>query len=212
VPDGVPLDRAAVTEPTSIATRAVLDRSETTPGDRVLVEGPGPIGVLVAAVADSIGARVLVSGLERDATARLPIVEDLGIETVNADAEDLDSVGESFTDGRGFDVVFDTTGHHTGVEVAAEQVRKGGQVVVVGLPGEPSELFVTPLVRGEVDLTTSYGSSWTNFEQALRLLEAGAVDTTAIVSDAYSVSDPATAFESFLDSEVVKPVFRFEAN
>lgn len=210
VPDGVPLEHAAITEPTSIATRAVFDQSTTTPGDTVLVEGPGPIGVLVAAVADSMGANVLVSGLDRDEEARLPIVEELGIETVNTDSGDLDARRDGFTDGRGFDVVFDTTGHRSGLEMAADQVRKGGQVVVVGLPGEASELFVTPLVRGEVDLNTSYGSTWRNFEQALRLMENGTIDPDAIVDNSYSVSDPAGAFESFLDSEAVKPVFTFD--
>jgi len=209
VPDDVPLGHAAITEPTSIATRAVLEQSVTTPGDAVLVEGPGPIGVLVAAVADSLGASVLVSGLDRDEEVRLPVVEDLGIETVNAQSADLEDRREVFTDGRGFDVVFDTTGHKSGVEMATDQVRKGGQIVCVGLPGEPSELFVTPLVRGEIDLNTSYGSVWRNFEQALRLMDAGAIDAGTIVNDSYSVSDPGEAFESFLASEVVKPAFTF---
>ncbi|WP_152040224.1 zinc-dependent alcohol dehydrogenase [Salinigranum salinum] len=210
IPDGVPLGHAAITEPTSIATRAVFDQSRTTPGDDVLVEGPGPIGVLVATVADSIGANVLVSGLSQDETARLPIVEELGIQTLNSDTDDIEAHRETFTDGRGFDIVFDTTGHRSGVEMATDQVRKGGQIVVVGLPGEPSELFMTPLVRGEVDLNTSYGSMWSNFEQALRLMENGTIDTETIVDDSYTVSDPTSAFESFLNAEAVKPVFRFE--
>ncbi|PSQ15143.1 alcohol dehydrogenase [Halobacteriales archaeon QS_8_69_26] len=210
VPDDVPLAGAAITEPTSIATRAVFDQSRVTPGDTVLVEGPGPIGVLVAAVADSMGANVVVSGLDADEAARLPVVEELGIETVNVESGNIDDRPEAFTGGVGFDVVFDTTGHHTGVEMATDQVRKGGQVVVVGLPGESSDLFMTPLVRGEVDLTTSYGSTWRNFEQALRLMENGTIDADDIVDDSYSITDPGSAFESFLNSGAVKPVFRFE--
>ncbi|MDX1747841.1 MAG: alcohol dehydrogenase catalytic domain-containing protein, partial [Halobacteriales archaeon] len=167
VPDGVSPADAAITEPTSIATRAVIERSDAAPGDTVLVEGPGPIGVLTAAVANAQGANVLVSGLERDAAHRLPLVEDLGIETVDASEENLDAVADTFTDGTGFDLVFDTTGHRSGVEMAAAQVRKGGQIVVIGLPGEPSELFMTDLVRAEVDVTTSYASLWPDFERAL---------------------------------------------
>jgi L-iditol 2-dehydrogenase len=95
------------------------------------------------------------------------VVDDLGIETLNVDSESIEDRRESFTDGVGFDVVSNTTGHHTSVEMAADQVRKGGQVVV-GLPGESSDLF------------------------------------------SYTVRDPARAFESFLNSESVKPVFRFD--
>jgi len=209
VPETVPLDRAAITEPTSVATRAVLDRSQVTPGDQVLVEGPGPIGVLVAAIADSLGANVLVSGLGRDAAYRLPLVRDLGIDAIDAEAEDLDARADARTDGRGFDVVFDATGHHAGVGTAVEHVRKGGQIVVVGIPNQPSEVGFTSVVRGEVDVTASYGSLWRNFEQALRLMERGAIDVDSIVDRSFSVDDPAAAFEAFLASETCKPVFRF---
>lgn len=209
VPDIVPLDHAAITEPTSIATRAVFTRSTTTPGDTVLVEGPGPIGVLTAAVADSMGANVLVSGLTPDTDYRLPLVEKLGISTVNAQEEDLEATVDSFTDGIGVDVIFDTTGHHSGVPMAADHVRKGGQIVVVGLATEESELFMTPLVRGEVDLNTSYGSSWRNFEQALRLMEGGEFAIDEIIDDSFSVDDPVAAFDAFLTSKTCKPVFRF---
>ncbi|MCU4742412.1 alcohol dehydrogenase catalytic domain-containing protein [Halobacteria archaeon AArc-m2/3/4] len=212
IPDGVPLAHAAITEPTSIATRAVFSRSAVTPGDTVLVEGPGPIGVLVAAIADSMGANVLVSGLAKDAVSRLPQLEKMGIDTIDIESSALEDAVDARTDGIGFDVVFDTTGHRTGVETGIDVVRKGGQVVVVGLPGEPSDLFMTPIVRGEIDLTTSYGSTWSNFEQALRLMENGTIDADEIVSTSYSASDPATAFEAFLNSEVIKPVFRFDGD
>lgn len=211
IPDGVPLAHAAITEPTSIATRAVFEQSRTTPGDNVLVEGPGPIGVLTAVVANSLGANVVVSGLEQDTKYRLPLLESLDIRTVNSESADLERHIEEFTNGKGVDVVFDTTGHKSGVEIATDHVRKGGQIVVVGLPGKNSELFMTPLVRGEIDLNTSYGSTWTNFEQALRLMERGEVDIEEIVDDSFSVSDPASAFEGFLASETCKPVFHFSS-
>ena len=210
VPDGVAPADAAITEPTSIATRAVIERSTTAPGDDVLVEGPGPIGVLTAAVADAQGASVLVSGLERDANYRLPLVAELGIETVDASTEDLDTVAADFTEGTGFDVVFDTTGHRSGVEMAAEQVRKGGQIVVVGLPGASSELFMTDLVRAEVDVTTSYASLWPDFERALRLMEAGDIRAEKFVDRSFDIEDPDTAFEAMLGAATCKPVFTFD--
>ena len=209
VPDDVPLTRASLTEPLSIATRAVIDRSRVEPGSNVLVEGPGPIGVLAAIVADSIGARVTVSGMDRDATHRLPIVEDLGIETINAERDDLTARTEAVTVGGGWDVIFDTTGHRTGIEMAAEHVRRGGQIVIVGLPGSPSEVFMTPLVRGEIDITASYGSMWRNFEQALRLIADG-LPVDALQDHAYEIATAANAFEDFLAGQTLKPVFHFD--
>jgi L-iditol 2-dehydrogenase len=209
VPAEVPLRHAAITEPASVATRAVVTRSDVAPGDDVLVEGPGPIGVLVAAVARSMGATVLVSGLSTDGEYRLPLASDLGVDTVDVESADMDAEVAEFTSGLGFDVVFDTTGHESGVEMAVDHVRKGGQVVVVGLPGEPSELFMTPVVRGEIDLTASYGSLWSNFEQALRLMESGDIDPDVLIDTSFSVDDPAGAFRAFLASRTSKPVFQF---
>lgn len=210
VPDSVPLEHAAITEPTSIATRAVYTQSAVTPGDTVLVEGPGPIGVLTAAIADSLGARVLVSGLGKDGEVRLPLLDEMNIDTVDIEAENLDDRTAAFTDDIGFDVVFDTTGHRSGTETAVEQVRKGGQIIVIGLPGEPSEVFMTPLVRGEIDLNTSYGSTWQNFEQALRIMEEGSIDPGEIIDTSFNISNPEEAFRSFLASKTVKPAFTFD--
>lgn len=209
LPKEIPLTEAAITEPMSVATRAVLSQSSVTPGDNVLVEGPGPIGVLVAAVADSTGANVLVSGLGKDSEYRLPMLEGMGIETIDVQEDSLEDRAEAFTDGVGFDVIFDTTGHQSGVEMAVEQVRKGGEVVVVGLPGGSSDVFMTPVVRGEITIGTSYGAKWRNFEQAIRLIENGTVDVTPIIDTSYSIDDPAEAFEAFLESETCKPVFTF---
>ncbi|QPV62445.1 alcohol dehydrogenase catalytic domain-containing protein [Halosimplex litoreum] len=211
VPDGVPLEHAAITEPLSVAARAVYEQSVLTPGDTALVEGPGPIGVLVATVADALGADVTVSGLGADTAYRLPLVERLGIDAVNLDETDLGTVTAEATDGVGFDVVFDTTGHRSGIETAVERVRKGGQIVVVGLPGEASEVALSDLVRSEVQVETSYGSVWRDFERALSLLDAGTVAAAEIVDTSFSPADPETAFETFLDSETCKPVFTFAA-
>lgn len=209
VPDGVALRDAAITEPMSIATRAVLTRSSINPGDDVLVEGPGPIGVFTAAVADTLGANVLVSGLERDTRARLPTVRNLGIDVIDVENDLLEAVAEERTGAVGFDAVFDASGHHSGVTTGVNVVRKGGEVVVVGIPRDSSDFLLTPVVRGEIDVITSYGSDWTNFEQALRLMENGDIDADAVIDHSFSTSDPTAAFEAFLDSEVVKPVFTF---
>ena len=210
VPDAVPLGHAAIAEPMSIATRAVLSQSALAPGDTALVEGPGPIGLLVATVANSIGVNVLLSGLEKDSEYRLPLARDLGIETVDLGETDLDAKTDAFTDGVGFDGVFDATGHHTGVEYAVKQVRKGGQVVILGLPGTSSAIEISPVVRGEVMINTSYGSNWQNFEQALSLIEEGVIDVEELVDTSFSITDPEAAFESFLASETCKPMFTFD--
>jgi L-iditol 2-dehydrogenase len=133
----------------------------------------------------------------------------LGTDAVNAEETEPGALASERGSGGGFDAVIDATGHHAGVSTAVEHVRKGGHVVMVGIPNDSSNVAFTDSVRGEVTLYTSYGSTWRNFEQALRLIGDGAVDAGAIIDDTFSASRPAEAFEAFLDSETCKPVFSF---
>src|SRR5207237_6927750 len=66
VPDGLPFETAALTEPCCVAYNAVVNNAHIRPGDRVVVFGPGPIGLLSAHVAKLCGADVAIVGLERD--------------------------------------------------------------------------------------------------------------------------------------------------
>ncbi|MDS0293690.1 zinc-dependent alcohol dehydrogenase [Halogeometricum luteum] len=206
VPDGVPARHAAIVEPTAIATRAVIENSRVSPGDRVLVEGPGPIGLLCAQVAEAQGGDVVVSGVGRDAKYRLPLARELGFEALDVAETDIAAHRERLTDGVGYDVVFDTTGHPSGLTTAADEVRKGGQIVLVGQTGETTMPY-SPLVRSEIDLQCSYGATYEDFERGLRLIRAGDVDCETFIDDRFSLLDADGAFEAFLAGETCKPVF-----
>jgi len=206
VPDDVEPVHAAMVEPTSIAARAVVANSRVGSGDRVLVEGPGPIGQLTAQIARANGGEVVVSGVGRDAEYRLPLAADAGFETVDVESGDLDATREAVTDSVGFDVVFDTTGHPSGLTSAVDQVRKGGQIVLVGQTGETTMPY-SPLVRSEVQLQCSYGSTYEDFERSLRMMSANTVDPDALLDERFSLRDADEAFEAFLAGETCKPVF-----
>src|SRR5688572_12333580 len=85
VPDSLPLEIAALTEPCCVAYNAVVNNAHVRPGDRVIVYGPGPIGLLSAAVARLCGAEVAVVGLERD-RVRLEIARGYGATPLVGDA------------------------------------------------------------------------------------------------------------------------------
>ncbi len=206
VPDDVEPRHAALAEPTAVCTRAVVENSRVGAGDRVLVAGPGPIGLLTAQVADAQGADVTVAGVGPDTSYRLPLAEELGLPTVSVEEADLAAYREAFTDGRGYDVVFDTTGHPSGLSMAAEEVRKGGQIVLVGQPGETT-LSYTPLVRAEVDIQCSYSAMYEDFDRAFRLSASGDVDHETFLDERFSLLAAEEAFESFLAGETCKPVF-----
>lgn len=206
VPDGVDPRHAALAEPTAVCTRAVIENSRVGGGDRVLVAGPGPIGLLTAQVADAQGASVTVAGIGPDKDYRLPLAEELGFSAINIEETDVDAYGEEFTNGIGYDVVFDTTGHPSGLSMAAEEVRKGGQIVQVGQPGETT-LNYTPLVRAEVDIQCSYSAMYHDFDRAFRLIASDDIDHETFLDDRFSLLDSEKAFESFIAGQTCKPVF-----
>ncbi|TYT60559.1 zinc-dependent alcohol dehydrogenase [Natrialba swarupiae] len=206
VGDDVDPRHASLVEPTSIGARAVVHNSRVGAGDRVMVAGPGPIGLLTAQIADAQGGDVVVAGVGNDVSYRLPLAEELGFRTVNVEEDHLEAVREELTDGVGYDVVFDTTGHPSGLTMAVDEVRKGGQIVVVGQTGETTMPY-SPLVRSELDLQCSYASTYEDFDRSLRLIATGDVDLETVLDDRYSLLEVDEAFEAFLGGETCKPVF-----
>ncbi|MFB6105998.1 MAG: zinc-binding dehydrogenase [Halobacteriaceae archaeon] len=206
VPDDVSPEHAAITEPASVSTRAVCENSRVRAGSTVLVEGPGPIGLLAAQVARAQGGDVVVSGVGQDADFRLPLARDLGFETANVGDRDVTAVADEATDGVGFDVVVDATGHPSGFSAGIDAVRKGGQIVLVGQSGTV-QADVTPLVRGEVDVQFSYASQWQDFERALGFIRSGDIDAETFTDDGFSLLNADEAFETFLAGGTCKPVF-----
>lgn len=206
IPSDVEQRSAAMTEPTSIAVRAICRNSRIRPGDAVLVEGPGPIGILSAQVARAQGGQVIVSGINRDAEHRLPLAQELGFDTLNVEVDDCQAVREERTEGGGYDVVIDTTGHPSGLTTAVEEIKPGGQIVLVGLTGS-TKLAYADIVRGEIDIQCSYASTIDDFERSFELIRSGAVDVESIIDERFSLQDVEEAFEAFRAGKTVKPVF-----
>jgi len=208
IPDDLSLRAAAATEPTAVAARTVCRNSRTTAGDRVLVEGPGPIGLLTAMIARRQGGDVVVTGVDQDERVRLPTARELGFDTENVAERDIETVRGEYTGGRGFDVVFDATGHESGLVGAADAVRKGGQVVVVGQSGHVS-LDFTPFIRGEIDLQCSYAAAWPDFGRATELLRSGAVNVDPLLDDGFTLADEEGLFKAAMHGETIKPLIEF---
>lgn len=205
IPDGLSIRDAAITEPVGVAVRAVTRNSRITAGDSVLVQGPGPIGLLSAIMARRQGGDVVISGIDADSSYRLPNAAEHGLETVNASRE---SVAESGPD-RGYDVVIDATGHPSGLQTAAKVVLKGGQVVVIGQAGI-AEVDVSAFVRAEVDVQFTYSAAYRDFERALDLLETSQIDPNSIIDRFASLDEAGEVFEAVAGGGLCKPVFELK--
>ena len=200
VPDEVPIVQAAIAEPLSVAVRAVLRRDLVRPGERVVVSGPGPIGLLSARLAQLAGGRVCLVGGPSDRARRLPIAEAWDIETTTVDGPSPETVL-----GGAPDAWIEASGAAPALGAAIDQVRRGGVVSVVALYADALSFFATSAVRRELTISCSYASAHGDYVRALELLASGAVDPTQMI-DQFPLQQARRAFDAAYAGTVVKPL------
>jgi L-iditol 2-dehydrogenase len=200
VPDALPLRMAALTEPCCVAFSAVATNVTILPGDRVLVLGPGPIGLLCAAVARLRGAEVGVVGLPRDA-ARLALAK--LYDCIPLSPEEADHWARE-RDGLGCDGVVDAAGVSATLKTAIEWVRPAGWISKVGWGRDPLGFSLDPLVQKNVQLQGSFSHTWATWERVLALAASGALCPQHIVGGTWGLEDWHTAFETMHSGDVAK--------
>jgi len=178
LPSGMSLSHAALAEPVAVAVHDVR-RSELTTGDKVVVIGGGPIGVLIATVARHAGAEVAV--IEPEAGRRAQI-EELGFATVDPRGEDQVQWVERWTDGAGADVVFEVSGAAQAVLGATALAKVRGTLVVVAIHPVPREIDLQRLFWRELRILGARVYQRTDFEEAVRLLGDGVIPADELIS------------------------------
>jgi L-iditol 2-dehydrogenase len=150
-------------------------------GRRVVVIGPGPIGLLAAQCAQAEGASsVTVLGLPHDAR-RLEIARSLGLRAATpvgaeAAAEDASAVREQLPDG-GADAVIQCAGAVAATRLALALVDDGGTVAVEGYAGDPTPIAVSPDELASRRLALVGVNGWTadDFRTARRCAAEGEI-------------------------------------
>jgi len=201
VPDQLPFEQACLTEPCCVAYSAVVKNGSIEPGDRVLVLGPGTIGILCAATARLCGAQVAIVGLEQDA-ARLEIARQYGCEVIIGDAKPW----AMERDGLGCDGVIDAAGASATLKIALEMVRPAGWISKVGWGPQPLDFNLDPLVQKNVTLQGSFSHNWPIWERVIALLTSGQLNVKPIIGGVWPITDWHEAFEKMHSGAVVKSV------
>jgi L-iditol 2-dehydrogenase len=187
VPSTFDPEMAALLEPLGVAIHA-LDLARLRPMETVAVLGAGPIGLLLLQVAKSCGA------------AEVHMVDPLAYRLQAALALGADSVHQSHrgieeaTEGRGVDVVLEATNSPAGPEHAAESVRIGGRLVLVGIPEGDAFSLTASLVRRK-GLTIKLSRRMADvYPRAIRMVAQGRVDLRSLVTHRSSLSAAPEAF------------------
>ena len=99
------------------------------------------------------------------------------------------------TSGIGVDVVAVAAGSGQALTQACNLVRKGGKILNIAIYPKPVELTVTNLVRREIALLGTFGSTWKNYEEAMDLAANGKVSLEPLVTHSYPIDEAPSAFE-----------------
>jgi L-iditol 2-dehydrogenase len=203
VPQSLSFEQACLTEPCSVAYNAVVVNSTIRPGDRVVVIGPGTIGILCAAVARLCGAEVALLGLEHDRN-RLNIGKQYGCDVIVGDANPWSRQ----RDGLGADCVIDASGASATLKIALDIVRPNGQITKVGWGPQPLGFSLDPLVQKNVRLQGSFSHNWPIWERVIALLASGQLNVKPIIGGVWPITEWHEAFEKMHKGEVVKSVLK----
>ena len=215
VPGDVTLEDASFVTLGAIALQGVRITAPTL-GEHVIVIGLGVLGLLTVQILKANGCRTI--GIDLD-PAKVALATELGCDLALTRDADVEAAIDRFTDGIGGDAVVITAAADTNdpIELAAEITRERGRVTVVG--AVKMDVPRKPFYDKELDLrlSRSYGPGrydpayeeaghdypigyvrWTerrNMQEFLRLVAAGQVQPSRLVSHRFSIEQATAAYD-----------------
>ena len=190
LPDDLPLAHAALVEPTAVAAHDVR-RGGVRAGEKVVVVGAGPVGMLIALVAGAAGADVLV--LELDGYRRA-IASRIGLHAIDPARSDVGRLVTKWTSGAGADVAFEVSGSASGVGTATEVLAVRGRLVMVAIHSVPREVNLFRLFWRELTVIGARVYEREDFEHAVQLVAGGQIPAAELITRIVPLDEVASAF------------------
>ena len=195
ISDSISFEEAAMIEPLACCVRAWTKFSYRE-GDSTAIFGVGPTGMMHVMLAHVKKFSKIfcfdVNEFRLDFAKKFDITDSINSMDENRKQKILDA-----TQGRGVDVAIVATSSLKALEDAIDMTRKGGSVMMFGVPSKGAQLNLdmNKIYSKEITLVTSYAASDKDTKEALDLIESSKIDVKQLITHTYSIDDSQKAFD-----------------
>ena len=193
IPDGVSFEQACFVEPVNTCIKGI-ETLRLEAGETVLVIGQGPIGLILATVAQRAGARVITSDLY---PARLTMAHGFGLNlTIDASKFDAGQAVREMTEGRGADAVILAVAGNNMIRPAMDAARPGGRVLLFAqtVRGEAT-IDPAAVCVDEKTLLGSYSASVELQDESVRFVMNREMDLERLISHRFPLQSGVEALK-----------------
>ena len=194
IPDDMSFEEAAMIEPLACCIRA-WNKFKHNKGDSAAILGVGPTGIMHAMLAKSYEfERVFCLDLNE---FRLDFAKKFDAITIRSDNPDAANIIKSQTGNRGVDVVIIATSNLNALLDAINFVRKGGVIVMFGVPskGAKIDLDMSVIYSKEITIVNTYAASDLDTKVALEKISSKKINVKQLITHRYHLGESQKAFE-----------------
>ncbi len=197
IPDHIDFDEAALITNLGCVLYGFETIGGYVAGTHVAVIGPGPLGLISAQVAKTLGAeKVYLIGTR---ASRLSKGGQTGADRlINVHEENAVDIVLGETGGVGADLVVESSGASEAPMMAIKMAKPMGKILMLGMPHEPVLVDFKDLLLKNKSILAVRGEGWANVARAVSLLASGKVTLKPYVTHSFPLEKITTAFETFV--------------
>jgi (R,R)-butanediol dehydrogenase/meso-butanediol dehydrogenase/diacetyl reductase len=191
LPEGMSLETAAMIEPLAVAVHDVR-RARLRAGETALVIGGGPIGMLIAMVAQAEGAKVILSEINAN---RLRMAAGMGFAGLDPREGDVAARVNEITGAKGADVVFEVSGTQPGVDLMTAAAATRGRICMVAIHAKPAQVDLFRFFWRELEMVGARVYEARDYDRAIEMIAEG-LDVGRLITDRHPLGAVQQAFEA----------------
>jgi (R,R)-butanediol dehydrogenase / meso-butanediol dehydrogenase / diacetyl reductase len=200
LPADISLKDAALIEPVAVAVHDVR-RAELKSGEKIIILGGGPIGILIATVAREFGAEILLAEIDQN---RRRMVEEIGFKTIDPTDEGFLETINEWTNGAGADAVFEVSGAASAVLQATDIAKVRGRIVIVAIHPTPRNVNLHRIFMRELTIVGVRVYERIDFELAIEYVSLGKIPCSQLISKVVPISEISDAVATLEAGQAMK--------